>query len=90
MAQEQDQEHAIAQAEAVQARYSEDLLGRAHVQGTAIGLAKVGGKVTSTVAVVVLVDHKVPESELAPEDICPKQLEGVRVDVQEVGVLRAD
>ncbi len=85
----QEQEHEIALAEDVQARYTEDLMGRAHVQGTAVGLAKVGGKLTDTVAVVVLVDHKVPESELAPEDICPKQLEGVRVDVQEVGVLRA-
>lgn len=83
------QEQQIAQAEAVQARYSEDLIRRAHVQGTAVGLAKVGGKLTDIVSVVVLVDEKVPESELAPEDICPKQLEGVRVDVQEVGVLRA-
>lgn len=83
------QEHQIAQAEQVQARYTEDLINRAHVQGTAVGLAKVGGELTDIVAVVVLVDHKVPESELAPEDICPKEIEGVRVDVQEVGVLRA-
>jgi hypothetical protein len=83
------QEHEIARAEQVQARYTEDLINRAHVQGTAVGLAKVGGQLTDTVAVVVLVDHKVPESELAQEDICPKEIEGVRVDVQEVGVLRA-
>lgn len=83
------QSEEIARAEAVQAKYSEELMQRAHVQGTAVGLAKVGGKLTQIIAVVALVDEKVPESELAPEDICPKQLEGVRVDVQEVGVLRA-
>ena len=83
------QDEEIARAEAVQAKYSEELMQRAHVQGTAVGLAKVDGKLTQIIAVVALVDEKLPESELAPEDICPKQLEGVRVDVQEVGVLRA-
>ena len=48
-----------------------------------------GGKPTDDVAVVVMVKAKVPPSQLAPEDIIPAQIEGVPVDVQEVGEIRA-
>ncbi|MBZ0293443.1 MAG: hypothetical protein K8L99_12825 [Anaerolineae bacterium] len=73
----------------VQEKYSHELMEKANVQGTAVGLAKKEGNYTDIIAVVVLVSVKLPESELAPEDICPKELEGVRVDVQEVGFLSA-
>jgi hypothetical protein len=83
------QDEQMAHAVEVQAKYTDELMRKAHVQGTAIGLAKVNGKYTDQVAIVVLVDRKVPESQLAPNDIIPKQLDGVRIDVQEVGILRA-
>ncbi len=73
----------------VQSKYTGELLDKANVQGTAVGLAKINGEYTDNIAVVVLVSVKLPEAELAPEDICPKSLEGVRVDVQEVGFLTA-
>lgn len=73
----------------VQAKYTDELLKKANVQGTAVGLAKVDGEYTGAIALVVLVSQKVPEAQLAPEDICPKWLDGVRVDVQEVGFLTA-
>lgn len=83
------QEEMLAHATALQAKYTDDLMRKQHVQGTAVGLAKVSGKYTDLIAIIVLVDQKVPESELAPEDIAPRQLEGMRVDVQEIGIISA-
>jgi hypothetical protein len=36
-----------------------------------------------------MVDQKVPASELAPEDLIPRELDGIPVDVQEMGVFYA-
>jgi hypothetical protein len=36
-----------------------------------------------------MVKSKVPEDELAPEDIVPEEIDGVPVEVQEVGDIRA-
>ena len=41
------------------------------------------------VALVVMVRRKVPEDPLAPGDRIPSEIDGVPVDVQEVGTLRA-
>lgn len=82
-------EDKMAQATAVQTKYNDNLMRKAHVQGTAVGLAKVGGETTDEIAVVVLVDEKVPESQLAPDDIIPRQMDGVRLDVQEIGQIVA-
>jgi hypothetical protein len=76
-------------AKAVQARYTDELMRKANVQGTAVGLAQVNGEYTGEIALVVLVSRKVPASELAPEDIIPRELDGVRVDVQEIGEISA-
>jgi hypothetical protein len=40
-------------------------------------------------ALIVLVRQKVPISQLDPEDIIPRILDGVPVDVQEVGNVKA-
>jgi hypothetical protein len=40
-------------------------------------------------AIVVLVRRKLPRAQLMPEDIVPAEIEGVPVDVQEVGEIRA-
>ncbi len=83
------QEEMTQRAQAVQAKYTDELMEKANVQGTAIGLATEDGQYTDTIALVVLVSTKLPENQLAPEDIIPKELDGVRVDVQEVGFLQA-
>ena len=36
-----------------------------------------------------MVTEKVPENQLPPKDRIPRELEGVRVDVQEFGTLTA-
>ena len=84
-----EQDKAMAQAAVVQARYNDELLTYPNVQGTAIGLSKVHGEYTETIALVVLVSHKVPREELAPDEIIPRELEGVPVEVQEIGFIAA-
>jgi hypothetical protein len=62
---------------------------KANVVGVGVGLRSRGGERTGEVALVVMVTHKVARAQLAPEDVIPSQIEGVPVDVQEVGEIRA-
>ena len=73
----------------VQARYADMLMAKPNVVGVGIGLAKVNGEYTDEPALVVMVVKKVPVEELAPEELIPQSLEGVRIDVQETGVIEA-
>lgn len=72
-------------AKAVQEKYNDELMAKPHVVGTAVGLRMRQGHYTGEVAVVVLVNKKVSEGELEPEDKLPKELDGVPVDVVETG-----
>jgi hypothetical protein len=76
-------------AEAVLRRVQEKLLKKANVVGVGVGLRRAGGRKTGEVVLVVMVDHKVPQAQLAPKDVVPSEIDGVAVDVQEVGELEA-
>jgi hypothetical protein len=76
----------IQRATAAQQKYVDWLMSLPHVVGVGVGFANKDGARTGDVALIVMVDHKVPEAQLAPEAIIPKELDGVRVDVQETGV----
>jgi hypothetical protein len=76
-------------AKQVQAKYAQELMTKANVVGVGVGRAREGNQPTTEVAIVVMVDKKLPEDQLDREDILPRDLEGVRVDVQEVGTLDA-
>jgi hypothetical protein len=80
------QDESMARATLVQTKYTDELLRKEHVMGVAVGLAKEGGVYTSDICLVVMVDQKVPPEQLAPEDVIPTTLDGVRVDVQEIGI----
>lgn len=54
-----------------------------NVVGVGVGLKLVAGERTSTVAIRVYVDQKVPEHELAPDEVLPKELESIPTDVIE-------
>ncbi len=82
-------EEARRRAEAVRQAHLSELLTKANVVGVGVGLRQRGGSRTDEVALVVLVRRKVPGHQLAPEDRIPRLLDGVPVDVQEVGELRA-
>lgn len=75
---------------AVKEKHEAALLRKKNVVGVGIGLRQVDGQFTEQLALTVLVRHKQPNSELARHDWIPVELDGVPVDVQEVGTLRAD
>ncbi|RMF81238.1 MAG: hypothetical protein D6737_05560 [Chloroflexi bacterium] len=79
----------MAHAQAVQAKYEGMLLAKPNVVGVAVGMATQGGRVTDEVAVVVMVSEKLPEAQLRADDIIPRELDGVRVDVQQTGTFSA-
>lgn len=75
----------VRKASEVQAKYANDLMHKPNVVGVAVGYTSRNGVRSSDVGVIVMVDHKVPFNELLPDDLIPKELEGVPVDVQETG-----
>ena len=80
---------ALARVEAVRRAHESELLSKANVVGVGTGFRQKGGQPTDEVAVVVMVKKKLPHSQLSPKDVIPSQIQGVHVDVQEVGELRA-
>ncbi|RME76258.1 MAG: hypothetical protein D6784_06210 [Chloroflexi bacterium] len=79
----------LEQIRRVKARYEQSLLQRPNVVGVGIGFKMEHNRPTDTLALVVNVKQKLPAAELSPDDILPTELEGVPVDVQEVGTIRA-
>lgn len=82
-------EETIERLTRVQVRYMDHLMALPHVIGVGIGLAQVGGQTTDQPSIVVMVDNKLPLAQLAAEEVVPSELDGVRVDVQAVGVFSA-
>ena len=66
-----------------------DLMQKPNVVGVGIGLRQRGGEQTDEPVIVVSVTHKPPSSLMPPEDVIPTELDGVPVDVQAVGRLKA-
>lgn len=69
----------------VQAEHGQSLLVKANVTGVGIGFKRQDGKRTDQMALVVMVKEKVPLDSLAPEDRIPSEIDGIPVDVQEMG-----
>lgn len=82
-------QEAVERTQAVKRAHEKELMARANVVGVGVGLIRRGGVPTGQVGLVVMVSRKRPPAELAEKDLIPSQLEGVPVDVQEVGELRA-
>jgi hypothetical protein len=80
-----DLEEQMKKALAVKAACERALLQKAHVVGVGVGLRQQGGEYTQTVSLVVIVEEKLAISELNPADILPGEVDGIPVDVQEVG-----
>ena len=72
-----------------QASVEDEFLSRANVVGVAVGNKEDKTVADGEKAVVVLVEQKLPLAALSASDVIPKQLDGIRTDVYEVGYLRA-
>ena len=73
----------------VKEAHETELMSMANVVGVGIGVRERHGQPTGELAIVVSVTHKVPACKLDPEDIVPRELDGVPVDVRAVGELTA-
>ncbi len=62
-----------------------DLMRKANVVGVGVGFRMQRGQRTKEVVLVVMVDSKVPLTDLRSADVIPKEIDGVPVDVQETG-----
>ncbi len=78
------------QAFEAQSLHEKELLNKPNVVGVGVGYKDKDGVPTDEVAVVVLVERKKPLAALNPEEIIPRDLEGLRTDVLEVGQLWAN
>jgi hypothetical protein len=74
---------------AVKRAHERGLLRKANVVGVGVGLRQRGGVRTGEVVLVVMVRQKRPAEQLAAEDRIPAEIDGVPVDVQEVGRIDA-
>jgi hypothetical protein len=79
----------MAWAMEVKNRYEADLMARPDVIGVGVGMRQRGGKYTDEVCIVVMVRAKQPLAALDAERVLPTSLDGVPVDVQAVGEIRA-
>ncbi len=78
-----------AQAIKAQTIHQDTLLAKSNVVGVGVGFKNAKGATTGELSVVVLVEQKKPLAALAAEDVIPKEVDGMRTDVYEVGFLRA-
>jgi hypothetical protein len=84
-----DEGSGYARAQEVRQAHEADLMRRANVVGVGVGLRTRDGRREREVAIVVMVRRKVPRSMLAEADLLPDQIDGVPVDVVEVGEITA-
>jgi hypothetical protein len=79
----------MAQAKHVKETHVFELLNKRNVVGVGLGFKVSQGVNTGEVGLVVSVTHKADVSALAAKDLVPKALNGVKTDVVETGVFRA-
>ena len=84
-----DQAEQFERLKRVKAAHQEMLMRKPNVVGVGIGYAHRGESVTDQLALVVMVNQKLPQDALAEEDMIPRELDGIPVDVQQVGDIRA-
>ena len=77
--------HSLTDLREIKARYESELLAKANVVAVGIGLPMHDGAPHGEPGIIVSVTHKVRARELAPEDLIPRNLEGVSVWVEEIG-----
>jgi len=74
----------------IKEKHEDQLLKLPNVIGVAIGEKVVKGQVVPGKEVIkVFVTRKVPESQLKPDQVIPKTLEGYETDVEEIGIITA-
>lgn len=78
----------VEKAKSVKREHHSELMSKANVVGIGVGLRLRNGEPTGQVGLVVFVSRKLPASKLNAEDIIPRVIDNVPVDVQEIGQIR--
>lgn len=73
----------------VQASFESQILSKPNVVGVAVGLKESDGEWTGGMALVALVQQKLPMAQLSQSDRIPRTIDNLPTDVYEVGYLRA-
>jgi hypothetical protein len=73
----------------VKSKYEQTLLRKKNVIGLGVGYREKDGTVTDQMVLTVLVRRKQEWSQLQPQDLIPSEIDGVPIDVKEVGTLTA-
>jgi hypothetical protein len=84
-----DEQVTFDKVKAIKKAYQDELMSKANVVGVGIGIRWKGGLRTDEMALVVMVERKVSKSQLVTKDQIPAKIEGVPLDVQEVGRIKA-
>lgn len=79
----------IAEVKYVKEIHKDDLLKKPNVVGAGVGYRQKNGKTTNELVIVAMVTQKLPRAGLKPGDLLPSKVQGVPVDVVQVGRLRA-
>lgn len=74
---------------AVKSMQEDSLLKKSNVVGVGIGYKETQGSITEEQSVVVLVEKKIPITQLKAGDTVPVQVQGYKTDVVEVGKIKA-
>lgn len=72
---------------AVLARHERALLSYPNVIGVAQGIRTRRGKPTGEHCLIVYVNRKIPKSKLQASEVLPRKIDGVPIDVVEVGAV---
>ncbi len=79
----------LAQASRIYQQVLPDIFRRRNVVACGLGYKISEGQTTSELSLIVSVTHKLPQDQLAPQDLVPKSVEGMVTDVVETGRIRA-
>ncbi len=78
----------IERARSVKRKHESEIMSKVNVVGVGVGLQLRKGEPTGKVGLVVFVNRKVPAPKLGSDEIIPPEIDGVPVDVQEIGQIR--
>lgn len=79
----------VEEIKALKNKYEDELLKKKNVVGLGIGYKETNGQETGQLSLIVMVRKKEPPSQLDARDLIPSQIEGIPVDVKEVGEIVA-
>ena len=80
----------IEKAYKIKKAYEQELMAKPNVIGVGVGLKIKDGVQTDKTSLIILVSKKIPEIELSAEELLPEEVEGIPVDVLEVGQIKTE